>query len=146
MLEKLKELDRKLSLSPEERTADERRRDPREEVTDGHMTILGETYPIHNWSVRGFMIHSCMLERGPGDRLDVEVSIPLPGQRLDFACRAIVVRADVEQQHLAGVFVGVDKDTQAAIDEHFGIHVSRSWGQEIKDRIKSYSLRPKQKA
>lgn len=146
MLEKLKELDRKLQLSPEERTADERRREPREELTDGRMTILGETYPIHNWSVRGFMIHSCPLERGPGDRLEVEVSIPLPGQWLEFACRAIVVRADAERQHLAGVFVGVDKDTQAAIDEHFGIHVSKSWGQDIKDRIKSYSLRPKHKA
>jgi hypothetical protein len=146
MLEKLKELDRKLQLSPEERTAEERRREPREELTDGRMTILGESYPIHNWSVRGFMLHSCPLDRGPGDRLEVEVSIPLPGQRLKFACRAIVVRASTEQQRLAGVFVGVDKDTQATIDEHFGIHVSRSWSQDIKDRIKSYSLRPKQKA
>lgn len=146
MLEKLKELDRKLSLSPEERTAEERRREPREEVTDGRITILGETYPVHNWSVRGFMIHSCPLDRSPGDRFDIDVSIPLPEQQLAFACRAIVVRADAERQRLAGVFVGVDKATQAAIDDHFGIHVSKSWGQDIKDRIKSYSLRPKQKA
>jgi hypothetical protein len=145
MFEKLKELDRKLSLSPEERTAEDRRREPREELVDGRMTILGETYQVDNWSARGFLVSSCPLARKPGDRLDVDVSIPLADRRLEFACKAIVVRASEERQELAGVFVGIDNAAQTVIDKHFGIHVSRSWGSDIKERIKSYSLLQKQK-
>ena len=40
MFEKLKELDRRLSMTVEERTAEERTRAPREEVTDGHVATV----------------------------------------------------------------------------------------------------------
>ncbi len=146
MFEKLKELDRRLSMTVEERTAEERTRAPREEVTDGHVAIVFNTYPLKNWSVRGFLITSCDLVQEPGHRLDIDISIPLPTLRLDFSCRAIVVRASEDRQELAGVFVGVDEAIQVVIDDHFGIHAQKSWGLKLKERIKSHSLRFKSKS
>jgi hypothetical protein len=141
MFEKLKELDRRLSKTGEERAAEERARAPREEVTDGHVATVFNTYPLKNWSVRGFLVTSCDLVQEPGDRLDIDVSIPLPTLRLDFGCRAIVVRANQDRQELAGVFAGVDEATQVVIDDHFGIQEQKSWGQNLKERIRSHSRR-----
>lgn len=146
MFEKLKELDRRLSMSVEERAAEERARAPREKVTDGYVATVFNTYPLKDWSVRGFLITSCDLVQEPGDRLDIDVSIPLPTSRLEFGCRAIVVRADEGRQELAGVFTGIDEAVQVVIDDHFGIHEQKSWGRNLKERIKSHSLRFKTKS
>jgi hypothetical protein len=145
MLEKLKELDHRLSTIGEKRPTEERTREPREEVRDGQVITVFNIYPLKNWSPRGFLVTSCDLVREPGDRLDIDVSIPLPTLRLEFGCRAIVVRTNEDRQELAGVFAGVDDATQAVIDDHFGIQEEKSWAQNLKERLRSYSLHRKDK-
>ncbi len=115
-LDKIKRVDRLLMLSPEER-----RREPRDEVTEGTATIDGKTYPLRNWSARGFCIDEVDFETSPTRRLDAEFSVKLPDQTLDFSCRIVVVRVIAEKQEIGGAFVKIDKETQAKIDEHFAV-------------------------
>lgn len=130
MLDKLRKLDKLLSMAPEER-----RRLPREEVTDGTVKILDTVYPMKNWSARSFLAMPCTLDRKIGDRLEIEISVPLGERRLDFACTAAVVRINEERQEFAGIFLNVDAATQAVIDEHFGVFTAKSWRRSVLERL-----------
>ncbi len=105
--------------------AGDRRREPREDVSGATAEIMGDTYPLKNWSRGGFLATSCTADYVVGDELDARFSIPIPGRRLDFACRAAVVRVERDEQNIAGVFEGVDAATQAVIDAHFGVDAAR---------------------
>lgn len=132
MFTKMKRLDNFLSKSPEER-----RRERREALSDGTARLLDNTYPMRNWSARGYCVGSCVLDQQIGDRLEIDFSIPLADQRIEFSCRALVLRVDPEKQELAGMFATVDDSTQRAIDEHFGIFPARSAARALVDRVKS---------
>ncbi len=132
MFTKLKRLDNFLSKSPEER-----RRERREALSDGTARLLDNTYPMKNWSARGFCVGSCVLDQQIGDRLEIDFSIPLAERRIEFSCRALVLRADSEKQELAGMFATVDDSTQRDIDEHFGIFPGKSAARALVDRVKS---------
>ena len=115
-LDKIKRVDRLLMLSPEER-----RREPRDEVTEGTATIDGKTYPLRNWSARGFCIGEIDFEVSPTRRLEADFSVKLPDQTLDFSCRIVVMRVIAEKQEIGGTFVKIDKTTQDKIDKHFAV-------------------------
>ncbi len=115
-LDKIKRVDRLLMMSPEER-----RREPREELTEGTATIDGKTYPLRTWSARGFCIGEVDFETSPTRRLDAEFSVKLPDQTLDFSCRIVVVRVIAGKQEIGGTFVKIDKQMQEKIDEHFAV-------------------------
>ena len=115
-LDKIKRVDRLLMLSPEER-----RREPRDEVTEGTATIDGKTYPLRNWSARGFCIGEIDFEVSPTRRLEADFSVKLPDQTLDFSCRIVVMRVIADKQEIGGTFVKIDKQAQKKIDEHFAV-------------------------
>ena len=97
-----------------------RRRGLREEVDDGSVEIDGRTYPVKNWSARGFMAKPCDVDCNIADELDVEFALRFAGQKIEFSCRAIVVRIDKKRQELAATYVMLDDAAQLAIAKHFG--------------------------
>ncbi len=105
----------------------DKRREPREVVTDGTIRISGETYPLRDWSRNGFQAMPCTAEVEPDDEVEITVLVPLPGGRLEFNCAAVVVRVNKEQEEVAGTFVEVDGKTRAIIDRHFGVDSARIW-------------------
>jgi hypothetical protein len=115
-LDKIKRVDRLLMMSPEER-----RQEPREELTEGTATIDDKSYPLRNWSARGFCIGDVDFEASPTRRLQAKFSVTLPTQTLEFSCRIVVVRVIAEKNEIGGTFVNVDKVTQEKIDEHFAV-------------------------
>jgi hypothetical protein len=128
----LEGLDDVLAASPEDK-----RRERREDVSDGTARFRGETYPLKNWSARGFCLGPCVSEHKTGDRLDIEFSVPLAGHRLEFSCRAVVLRVDPEKQEVAGIFATVDEATRQAIDDHFGVDPELGGARSFVERVKS---------
>ena len=100
-------------------TVQENRREPRYQVTDGTVQIHGETYPVNNWSSRGFLASSCTADCKVTERVEIKFSVPLADRRLEFGCLAIVLRIDKDKQELAGIFAKLDEATQTAIAQHF---------------------------
>ena len=96
------------------------RREPREEVDDGSVEIDGHTYPVTNWSARGFMAKPCDVDCNIADELDVEFALRFANEKIEFGCRAIVVRIDKKRQELAAAYVMLDEVAQLAIAKHFG--------------------------
>ncbi len=137
MLERLKILER-LFFKP---TA-ERRRWSREDVVGGTVEILGGVYPVENWSARSFLASPCGVERKVGERVDVALSIPLGEEKLEFECLAGVIRVDREREQVAAVFLDLDDDTQAVIDEHFGVASPPSWKRAAIERLGLGNLLP----
>lgn len=99
----------------------ENRREPREDVEDGWVEVRGNTYPLKNWSARGFLAGPCDVDVRVASRLDVKVSVPVNDERLEFEARGMVVRCDTERQELACTLTGVDDATQSVINKHFGL-------------------------
>jgi hypothetical protein len=99
--------------------SDRSEREAREAPAGGTATIGEQCVPIRNWSPRGFCLGPSTIAPAPGDRLDVDFSIPLPEPLLEFSCRTAVMRHDKDLQEIAGVFFNLDKKTQETIDEHF---------------------------
>jgi len=95
------------------------RREPREEVRGGTATILGSTYPLSDWSARGFCVGSCTIDGKVSDRLDIDFSVPLDDGSIEFSCRTRVLRVTQEKKEIAGLFVHVDFETQNAIAKYF---------------------------
>lgn len=87
----------------------ERRQEPRIAAVDGAVEIDGETYPVRNWSSRGFLATSCAIECDVTQGLDIRFRARLGRQMLDVACRAIVVRIDADKRQLAGCFIKMDE-------------------------------------
>ncbi len=99
----------------------ERRREEREEVSDGMVSILGNPYPIKNWSSTGFLAGACDLGLEEGQEVSIAVSVPLEGERLEFRCQALVVEANAEARELSAMFMMLDPEARAKIDRHFGV-------------------------
>ncbi|MEE8246407.1 MAG: hypothetical protein V3S87_03995 [Alphaproteobacteria bacterium] len=99
----------------------ERRREEREELSDGTVSILGDPYPLKNWSSTGFLAGACDLGLEEGQEVSIAVSVPLEGERLEFRCQALVVEANAESRELSAMFVMLDPEARAQIDRHFGV-------------------------
>lgn len=98
---------------------DEPRREGREAVIKGHVTIAGAAYDLSNWSASGFLVAGYRGELERGDRVAIEFTVLLPGGPLTFSCHAFVVRADRSRQELAAAFVSMDRADRRALTEHF---------------------------
>ena len=98
----------------------DRRREPREEIENGEVEIRGRTYRLNDWTPRAFMAKPCDVDCNITDRLDVTVSLRYPDKKIEFACRAIVVRIDKERQELAAYFAMLDEAAETAVANHFG--------------------------
>ena len=96
------------------------RREPREEVDDGSVEIDGRTYSVKNWSAHGFMATPCDVDCNIADQLDVKIAIRFASEKIEFGCRAIVVRIDKKRQELAAALVMLDDAAKRAVTIHFG--------------------------
>ncbi len=101
-------------------TEKDRRRGLREEVDDGSVKIDGHTYPVKNWSTRGFMAKPCDVDCNIADQLDVKITIRFARETIEFGCRTIVVRIDKKRQELAAAFVMLNDVAQLAVAKQFG--------------------------
>ncbi len=101
------------------RTRKDKRLSLREETAEAVVEIWGDTYPVKNWSNSGFLAASCTLDRKEGDEVEIDFSVPLRYRRLEFNCRALVVKVDKDKQELAAMFVMIDDWTRQKIDAHF---------------------------
>ena len=97
----------------------ERSQEPRIAAVDGTVQIDADTLQIKNWSSRGFLATSCVIERGVTEGLDIRFRARLGRQRLDVACRTIVVRIDADRRELAGRFAKMDDAAMCEIAQHF---------------------------
>lgn len=93
----------------------ERRREPRGTEIDGRVSIDGRSYPLKDWSRRGFSAGAYTAEHYPGDKVDMEVEIEIDGEPLAFGCRAVVVWVDRDRRELAGVFTDLDLRVQEKV-------------------------------
>ncbi len=93
----------------------ERRREPRGTEIDGRVSIEGRSYPLKDWSRRGFSAGAYTAEHYPGDKIDMEVEIEIDGEPLAFGCRAVVVWVDRDRRELAGVFTDLDLRVQEKV-------------------------------
>lgn len=109
------------SLFRREPSGRNRRIDERREVSDGLVRIFNDTYPLKDWSPSGFLASPCSAEHKAGDEVAIFVSVPGKGRRIEFDCRALVVRANKDMHHLAAMFVMVDKSARATIAQEFGV-------------------------
>ncbi|MBZ0324950.1 MAG: PilZ domain-containing protein [Alphaproteobacteria bacterium] len=98
---------------------DDRRREPRQTLTDVTVAIEGRAYPVRDWSESGFLAEGYEGGLGVGDRTDIDMSAPSSDGAIDVACQAIVVRVDGEARTLAAAFVRLDRETRVALQEHF---------------------------
>ena len=101
-------------------TEKDRRREQREEVDDGSVEIDGHIYPVKNWSAHGFMAKPCDVDCNIGDHLDVKIAIRFAIEKIEFRCRAIVVRLDKKKQELGAAIIMLDDAAQLAVTSHFG--------------------------
>lgn len=107
------------SLFGREPTRGNRRIDERREVSDGVVRIYNDTYPLKDWSASGFLASPCSADHEPGDEVAIFVSVPAKGRRIEFDCRALVIRANKDMQHLAAMFVMMDKSVRATVAQEF---------------------------
>lgn len=112
------------SLFGREPPPSNRRIDERREVDDAHVRIFNDTYPLKDWSPSGFLAAPCGADHKPGDEVAIFVSVPVKGRRIEFDCRALVVRANKDMQHLAAMFVMMDKSARATVCQEFGVFVN----------------------
>ncbi len=106
----------------------ERRAVPREEVSNGFVTLRGQTYPVRNWATNSLLLIDCDIGLRPDDRLSVHCSIPIDDQSLNFECEGYVVRSD--DGHVALLLSGIGRITMSRIEAHLanlqGLSVSGS--------------------
>lgn len=93
----------------------DRRIEPRGTRVDGHVSIDGETYPLKDWSRRGFSAGAYGAEHYPGDKVALNVRLEVDGEPLAFDCQAVVIWVDRDQRELAGVFTDLDLRVQEKI-------------------------------
>lgn len=114
----------------------DRRLEVREEVVGGTARIGGQTYQLRNWSPNGFCIGPVDLTPTPGDRLDIDFTIPLSDRTLIFRCRTGVMRYDSDVSEIGGVFFDMPEDVQAVVDQHFDIQAPRGYGSMLFARLR----------
>ena len=103
------------------KTESDKRRQPREEVSDGTVRIYGNTYPVKNWNSTGFLAGSCDLDFKEGHEVNIDFSIALADTRLEFSCQALVVKTNRDTQELSAMFEWLDPEARERIDRHFGV-------------------------
>lgn len=105
--------------------AGDKRREPRQEVTEGTVGMAGQTYRLKDWSRSGFLAMPCTADFKVGDELDVSISVSIDDRRVEFSAPAVIVRIDKAKQQVAGTYVELDGATRAFIDRHFGVDSAR---------------------
>ena len=97
----------------------DRRRERREDISLGTVVIDGRSFPVRNWSSTGFLAAPYTGSHKEGDSVDIRFEIQAPGETINFACKAILIRVDLKSQELAGVFTMMDRDTRIRVARHF---------------------------
>jgi hypothetical protein len=97
----------------------------RQTTTGGTVEIDGQSLPLIDWSASGFLATSYAGDHRRGNRVKVRFAASLPDRKLEFSCRAIVIKADPERGELAAKFVGISDEAKSVIAEHFGFHIRR---------------------
>ena len=93
----------------------DRRIEPRGSQIDGRVSIEGRSYPLKDWSRRGFSAGAYTAEHYPGDKIALDVEVEIDGEPLVFGCEAVVVWVDRDRSELAGVFTNLDTRVQEKI-------------------------------
>lgn len=109
------------SKKADENTVEHRRREAREELTDGDAYIDGHKYPLQNWSASGYSVGPCNLEPRVGGRMEIEFHVPLPSRELVFKTPCVTVRRVQGEGLIGGTYLGVDLESRKIIDEHFQV-------------------------
>ncbi len=98
----------------------ERRAEQRLPVEHGTVVIDDQTYPLKNWSTRGFLAMSYTGNHKEGDRISVRFSVLFVERQLEFSGEARVIRVDAERQELAGLLVLMGEEWNDAFSRYFG--------------------------
>ncbi len=96
-----------------------RRSEPRLPVEHGTVVIGDQTYPLKNWSTRGFVASSYTGDHREGDRISVSFSVLFVNRQLEVSGKARVVRVDAEHQELAGRLVAMGAEWNDAFSRYF---------------------------
>ena len=97
----------------------EKRFEPRLPVEHGTVVIEDQTYPLANWSTRGFLASSYTGDHGEGDRISVSFSVLFVKRQLEFSGKARVTRVDAELQELAGRLMVMGDEWNDAFSRYF---------------------------
>ncbi len=97
----------------------EKRSEPRLPVGHGTIVIGDQTYPLKNWSTRGFLASSYTGDHEEGDRISVSFSVLFVNRQLEFSGKARVIRVDAELQELAGRLVVMGDEWNDAFSRYF---------------------------
>jgi hypothetical protein len=97
----------------------ERRREGRERVTGGKVTIDGKICRLNNWSSSGFEAGSYGGCHEVGDKVPISFSVGIAEGTQAFECQAIIVRVDLEIGSIAGAFVHLDRADRVKLAEYF---------------------------
>lgn len=89
--------------------------EPRGSQIDGRVSIDGRSYPLKDWSRRGFSAGAYTAEHYPGDKVALNVEVDVEGELLAFDCQAVVIWVDRDRKELAGVFTDLDMRIQEKI-------------------------------
>ena len=97
-----------------------RRSEPRLPVEHGTVVIGDQTYPLKNWSTRGFLASSYTGDLEEGDRISIRFSVLFVKRQLEFSGTARVTRVDAELQELAGRLMLMGDEWNDAFSRYFG--------------------------
>ena len=122
-------------------TVEERRREIREQLSDGTVIIEGRSYPINNWSASGIGIGPTGFLPNIGRRLQMTARVPLESGVLTFDATCMVVRRSEKEGIFGGTYFGVDEESRAVIDEHFRILTEASFKEELLQEIEDTKSR-----
>ena len=98
----------------------EKRSEARLPVDHGTVVIGDQTYPLKNWSTRGFLASLYTGDHKEGDRISVRFSVSFVERQLEFSGEARVIRVDAESQELAGLLVVMGDEWNDAFSRYFG--------------------------
>ena len=97
----------------------ERRREGRERVTGGQVTIDGKICHLNNWSSSGFEAESYDGSHEVGDKVPISFFVEIAEGTQAFECQAIIVRVEREKGLIAGAFVHLDRADRVKLARYF---------------------------
>ncbi len=97
----------------------DRRREARERVTGGQVTIDGKICHLNNWSSSGFEAGSYDGGLEVGDKVPIAFSVEIAEGTRAFECQAIIVRVEREKDLIAGAFVHLDRADRVKLAQYF---------------------------
>ncbi|MCR9174616.1 MAG: hypothetical protein NXI19_01285 [Alphaproteobacteria bacterium] len=89
----------------------------------GSVRIDSKTYPLVNWSASGLLISGHSDHLAKGQVCSITVSVEDDGKRIEFGCKAIVVR--LQGDRLAMNFQLLNKVHKMTVLEYFQRHGAR---------------------